>query len=292
MSKIWRPSCYVTRHLTSDIRHLKGFTLVEMAMVLVVIGLVILIVYPALNAVRVSTQRRLTDNNLQSLLRAVAVYAQTTGCLPCPSPASIAGPGFGRVRGDTNTSLCGSCAQPEGIAPFVSLGLPESTARDGWGRWITMRVDPALTVIFGVVPPSAPCTASDMSGGLCTQTGASQKGLCRTGLPTTHRITVQTPGGPTQQAAVLFASHGFNGHGALNAGALSGPLNGARLPFPPSAPGCAGGGHETCNADGDVTFVNAPPKLDNNNPFDDTLAFLDRNNLVSLFGNGSCQTVW
>lgn len=282
----------ILTHRCTDVR-LKGFTLVEMAMVLVIIGLVILIVYPALNAVRASTQSSLSDSNMLALVRATAVYVQTNGCVPCPAPATVSGAGFGRVRGDATGAACGGCAQPEGIPPFVSLGVSEATARDGWGRWITMRVDPALTVNFGVIPPTTPCTALDVTNGICTQAGTSQKGLCRSGLGAAGRITIQTPNGPAQQAAVVFVSHGANGYGAFNANAKSGALNGTRLKFPATAPACsATGGFEMCNADGNSAFVNAPQKVGTADAYDDTVVFLDRNNLVSLFANGSCQTVW
>jgi len=270
----------------------KGFTLAEMSMVLVVAGVVMMIVFPALSYVRVSAQRSLTESNLQSLLRAAAVYVQVNGCLPCPTPAGVSGAGFGRVRGDTGTAACGGCAQAEGIAPFVSLGVPQSTARDGWGRWITMRIDPALAVNFGVAPPTSPCTAADVTAGICAQEKMSQKGLCRQSLSAANRINVQTPGGPVQQAAVIFVSHGANGHGSFVAGAISNGLNGERLPFPGGSLGCASGVAEKCNADGDVNFVNAPHAVGGTNPFDDSLAFMDRNNLVSMLGNGSCHTVW
>ncbi|MDD5585942.1 MAG: type II secretion system protein [Alphaproteobacteria bacterium] len=274
-------------------RYQRGFTLVEMSMVILVIGMVLLIVYPALNMVRVSTQRSLTDSNLQTLLRATAVYVQANGCLPCPAPANVSGPGFGRIRGDTNTAACGACAQPEGIAPFVSLGLPQSMAHDGWGRWITMRVDPALTVNFAVVPPTAPCQPTDPSP--CngsTTAGQSIKGLCRSSLPAANRISIQT-GDTTQQAAVIFVSHGVNGYGAFIASAISGSHNGERLPFPSGQPNCTNG-HEQCNAvTTSLTFYNDPITTGNdNNSFDDVLLFVDRNNLVSWLGNGSCQTTW
>lgn len=276
----------------------KGFTLVEMAVVLVIIGLVMLIVYPALNAMRVSTQRHLTDSHLQDLLRSVAVYVQAAGCLPCPTPANATGANFGRVRGDTNAALCGGCAQPEGIPPFVSLGIPENSARDGWQRWITMRVDPALTVNFGIVPPTAVCTASDVAAGICTQTGVSQKGLCTkdlSKLPLARPITITMQDGSTAQPyAIVLVSHGPNGYGAYNAGVLSGSLTSDKHPSLPKniQPCLSNKGFESCNADGNAVFVNAPQKIDNNDPFDDSLVYLDRNNLVSLLGNGSCQTVW
>ncbi|HAX91679.1 MAG TPA: hypothetical protein DCY07_05670, partial [Rhodospirillaceae bacterium] len=139
----------------------KAFTLVEMSMVLVIIGLVIMIVYPALGAFRQSMQASATQSNLQALMRATAAFVQNNGCLPCPTPASTTGVGFGRVRGDTLTAMCSVCPIAEGIVPFVSLGIPMQTTKDGWGRWITLRVDPALTINFGVAPPTELCLASD-----------------------------------------------------------------------------------------------------------------------------------
>ncbi len=255
--------------------HGAGFTLVEMSIVLVVIGLIILIVFPALNAVRTNAQRSATDTNLQALLRATAAFAQANGCLPCPTPADIYGSGFGRVRGDTVTAACNVCNSPEGIPPFVSLGVPMSMAKDGWGRWITMRVDPALTVssMAGIIP-------------------SGQVGLCAANLNKANRIGIVVPGGATQAAAVIFVSHGPNGYGSYAANPLSGDSNGWRLSFPSGTTACASGGYERCNADGDLTFYNAPSVFGGNNPFDDILLFLDRNALVSLFGNGSCQTAW
>jgi type II secretory pathway pseudopilin PulG len=284
-----------------------GVTLVEMAMVLVVIGLIIMTVFPALNALRSSGQRTLTQSNLQSLMLATAAYAQANGCLPCPTPPATLGNGFGHVRGDTSASpaACGTCAAPEGIAPFMALGVTSATAHDGWGHWITMRVDPALTSNptntpnpAGVIPPTAPCTAADLAANpvtsSCTIQGASQKGLCRAGLATTNRIQVTTPGNTNpQQAAVIFVSHGANGFGSFIASAFVLPDNGAQIPFPSSVPACTGTtGYARCNASGTTQFVNASQVVGGNDPYDDMLAYADRNTLLSMFGNGSCQTVW
>lgn len=254
-----------------------GVTLVEMSVVLVVIGLIILIVFPALTALRSATQQNLTASNLQALLRATAAYVQANGCVPCPTPATTTGAGFGLVRGASGAA-CGACDTPEGIPPFVSLGLPASMARDGWSRWITMRVDPALTEDFKIVPPSA---------------GTGQTGLCKAGLSKTKTITVTAPSGPPQPVAVLFLSHGPNGYGAFVASAVAGPANGERLSFPASAPACtATGGPEHCNAAGTGQFRDAPQAKSGTKIFDDMMLYLDRNALVSLFGSGACATVW
>lgn len=201
----------------------RGFTLVEMAFVMVVIGLVMLTVLPALQVARVAAQAEATNANLHSLMTAVAAYVQANGCLPCPANPATTGSGFGRVGLSSSAAACGSCADPEGIAPFVSLGLPASIAHDGWGHWISMRVDPALTPLQSTsgtsvfVPPFAACTSTDVGNGVCTaaELGLSAKGFCRSGLATSNRITVTTPSGGSQQAAVILVSHGRDGYGSF-----------------------------------------------------------------------------
>lgn len=281
----------------------RGFTLVEMAVVLVIIGLLILTIFPALTALRSHSQRSLTQSNLQSLMLATAAYVQANGCLPCPSTTTLSG-GFGHVRGDSSASPlpCGACRVPEGVVPYISLGVPIATARDGWGHWISMRVDPVLTLNYGVIPPTAPCTETDLPPNIVTPTcqtlHASQKGLCSTGLNAANRIIVLTPNGsptpPSQQAAVIFISHGSSGYGSFFEQVFPpSSNNGQRLPFPSTAPGCsATGGFAQCNADGNTTYADTQIVQGGVDAYDDVLAYADRNTLVSMFGNGSCQTVW
>lgn len=267
----------------------KAFTLAEMSMVLVVVGLVIMIVFPALTVFRQSMQTSTTQSNLQALMRATTAFVQANGCLPCPTPAATTDASFGRVRGDTVTSSCGTCSVAEGIVPFISLGIPQQIAKDGWGRWITMRVDPALTINFGVVPPTALCLASDPAP--CV-TGESRKGLCRANLPSSNRIAVATVGGGTQQASILFLSHGANGFGAFKADpSVSAGLN-DHLFKGALTPCTATGGFERCNANGDLAFVDAPFSNDPTAPYDDVMVYAGRDALVTALGNPACQTTW
>lgn len=291
------------RHTTAS-----AFTLVEMSVVLVIIGLLIVTVFPALTIARTSGQRSLTQSNLQSLMTATAAYVQANGCVPCPTPATISGAAFGHVRGDTQSLACNGCAVVEGIPPFLSLGIPANVAHDGWGRWITMRVDPALTTaaLGTTVPPASPCTAADLAATPVTPTcallNASQKGLCQTKLSATKRVNVSMPGGAVQQAAVLFVSHGSAGYGAFLADGeplFLQQIRGCRLNFPNIATKCVqnlsctapnlGPDYAICNATGTNTFYNAQMQ----DGYDDMMLYADRNMLVSMLGNGSaCQTVW
>ncbi|MDE2030296.1 MAG: prepilin-type N-terminal cleavage/methylation domain-containing protein [Alphaproteobacteria bacterium] len=248
-----------------------GFTLVEMAVVMVVMGLIMLTVLPALSIMRGANERELTQSNLHSLIIATAAYVQANGCLPCPANPASGGTNFGVVG---TGSACGTCMAPEGIPPFVSLGVPASVAHDGWHHWITMRVDPALTANFGIKPP----------------TGSA--GLCASGLSTTNRIAVTTPGGATQQAAVIFISHGKDGYGSFFAQASPSMNNGARLPFYGSYAACSvSSGYARCNADGNTQFYDATD-TEGSDTYDDMLAYASRNALVATFGNASCQTTW
>ncbi len=289
----------------------RGFTLVEMAVVIVIISILILTIFPAMTALRSSSQRPLTQSNLQALMRATAAYVQANGCLPCPMPANATGTGFGRVRGDVNSATipCSEktspCSVAEGLPPYASLGLPASTAHDGWGHWISMRVDPVLTADFGVAPPTLPCTDDDLQTGKVTPTcetkGMSQKGLCQKGLNkglnNANSIIVQSPSGditpPSQQAAVIFISYGTTGFGSFFNTVQPNSNNGFRLPIPSTVPDCTNKtGFSRCNADGNATYIDAPAAMDGPDPYDDMLAYADRNTLVSMFGNGSCQTGW
>lgn len=274
--------------LQSNRRDRNGFTLVEMSLVLIVIGLVILIVFPAMKALRDGTQRQLTNSNLSALSRSIAAFVQANGCLPCPTPASAVGAGFGSVRGEIGAA-CGTCSTPEGIPPFASLGLPAATAKDGWGRWITMRIDPALAINFGVVPPTAPCTASDTAP--CAL-GASQKGLCRANIPNAKRISVRTSADMTQPAAFVLVSHGPNGYGAFTTSLIAGGSDDAHHYNGPAGTCTASTGYELCNADGDLSFADTMATNNPTDPFDDVLVYMDRNALVASLGQGACQTAW
>lgn len=261
-----------------------GFTLVEMSFVLIIIGLVIMIVFPALKTITQSTQNSTTQTNLKALMHASAAFTQANGCVPCPTPASATKEAIGYVRGDTSGIACAACANPEGIVPFASLGVPEHMAKDGWGNWITMGVDPALAINFGSAPPASVCLSSDPAP--CVR-GESRKGLCQEALTSTNRLSIRSQNGSLTEAAILFASHGLNGTGAYRKHKTGFTRHGS-FAFTCSA----NRGFENCNADGNQSFSVAPYTTGEYVTFDDQLLYLGRNALVSYLGNAACQTEW
>lgn len=269
----------------------KGFTLIEMSLVLVIIGMIIVIVFPALQAIRSNTQYTLTRNNLDYLMRTSAAFTHAHGCVPCPTPAGTTGHGFGHVRGNNSGDMCGDCTIAEGIPPFASLGIPQRMAKDGWGRWFTMRIDPALATNFGPQPPTAACTASDNQA--TCPLDHSAKGLCAMNISKANTLQIRTPGGTTQEAAILFLSHGANGFSSYRAGPLNiGQANNHPSYDGPSTNCSLFGGFERCNTDGNNVFTDADRNNNTGAPFDDFLYHLKRNALISLLGNHICETVW
>ncbi len=128
--------------------HLRGFTLVEMAIVLVVIGMVlaggIRVIGPIRDAQRVSE----TKLKLDLVEQALQVYVIQNGCLPCPADGTLptsngdAGLSSDDSGGPYEPALCtaDACIATNAVVPWKSLGLSEFDASDAWGNQFRYRV--------------------------------------------------------------------------------------------------------------------------------------------------------
>lgn len=277
-------------HRSKSLGRSGGFTLPEMAIVVVIAGLLLVTLLPALRASQSAAALSATQSNLQTLLRATAAYVAANGCLPCPTPGNkIFGVEQGKV-GTSGNAPCGTCASSDGIAPFASLGVDATTAKDGWGRWITLHVDPALA------NPAA-CTASEIAANIpgCSKNDRLQSGFCRadarSGAALQQRIRIRYQNAGNGAASVLLLSHGANGYGAYikQPQNVANPCDNSRITFPAGArcPGSA----EVCN-DKCLAADNQFYEIQRGENFDDILAYADRNALVSMLGSGSCTTPW
>ena len=132
----------------------RGFTLIEIAIVLVVIGLItsggLLAVSPVIQSAKISE----TKQKMATIDSAILGYVITNGCMPCPAVRGAAATGLSQNTGGTytggcNTSTCAVTATStpgEGLVPWVTLGLSANDATDGWNRRFTFGVDPTRTV--------------------------------------------------------------------------------------------------------------------------------------------------
>lgn len=231
----------------------KGFTLVEMAIALFVIGLLMSGLLSGLSLLQETRRLVETRNALEQAREALLGYALTHNRLPCPANGILAETHPAAGREQTVRNAQGRCVNLQGVLPWADLGLKQT---DGWGRRYTYRVSAAFTECQGPAvaapgnPPAIP------TGCLSTTTvcGISGTRPCFT-LTTTPDLRVYTkapascpasPGNPptgnvANNVPAVIVSHGRQFHGSF------GPEGGA------VAPGASG--DEAANSDNNRCFV-------------------------------------
>lgn len=131
-----------------------GFTMVEMAIVLVIAGLLIVgalaLIKPLVERARLLE----TAEKLAKISDALNVYALNNFRLPCPAEplrTPAGGEPFGFEQGSTASGAgipracpVGAGGGIEGIVPFQTIGLNEDLIRDAWGNYITYAVSDAF----------------------------------------------------------------------------------------------------------------------------------------------------
>jgi prepilin-type N-terminal cleavage/methylation domain-containing protein len=204
------------------VRKQRGFTLVELAVALAIVGLLLGMLIVPLNA-QVDQQRISdTQKQLNLITEAILGFAVANGRLPCPATPgtanTVAGAGSENKPGAT-------CALSDGVLPWAALGLPET---DAWGRRFTYRVTTAM--------------ADDPAGGLQASFTLTDNG----------GITIKSSAAGVTIAsnvAAVVVSHGKNGLGAYQ-------TSGAQIA------GAAGDELENANADATFVSKIPDPAFD------------------------------
>ena len=227
----------------------RGFSLLEIAIVLAILGFVLTIGLKSTGAYLSAERRQTTVARLAGIDAALVNYVALQKRLPCPADgASTQGAALlGVERRDNATGLCSIDPGPpvtpfmnRGVVPWVTLGISEAEALDGWNNRITYRtISVALTGLtltdglkmsdcdpagsFVVAPPAAVCNAACVAGSmaLCTKpidflNGRGlvvRDGFVAPAVPSGAQI--MSPGGGTGAAYVLI-SHGENRGGAYS----------------------------------------------------------------------------
>lgn len=241
----------------------RGFTLIEVAIVLTVVGILIYGGMLAVNPSVIAERERATRSTMTGVEKALEVYVIQHGCLPCPAdgrvPATIADAGRAVAAGggfyDSGCAPAG-CAAISGAVPYRSLGLDENRASDGFGNRLTYAASGELAM-----------------PGAVERVGAAYP---TPGLDFTP-IAVTTSFGTEAGFAYILVSHGEDGAGAR--AATTGQLQADRH----GSPG------QTENADGDADFSDQVrvyrPGLQR---FDDLLLYRTPAVLIQACGAGSC----
>ena len=213
-----------------------GFSLVEMALVLGIIGLLLFFMLPTNTTMMVSQRRSTTIQKLANIESALLNYVILNKRLPCPADGTLltGAEGTRDGNGDCTTAPVN---QGNGVVPWVTLGMALNDVLDSWDNQITYRVgygltrnaaldmsscDPAGTALE-TVQTVAPAVNLGLCRATCTGTFAAanctspQNFLQRKGLDvrsnaatTVMNYTLYTG------AAYVLVSHGENGYGAIN----------------------------------------------------------------------------
>lgn len=118
--------------LTMKRTNSRGFTLIEMAMVLLIMGLLLGGGLAVLSSQIESQKTKETQKILEEVKEALIGFAVSNGRLPRPSTVAL--------NGIENPVICASEALCTGLIPWATLGI---TKLDGWAKVVRYSVTPA-----------------------------------------------------------------------------------------------------------------------------------------------------
>ena len=216
---------------------LRGFTLVEVVVVLIIVSVLISMAAMMTRGVAAAQKRSLTSTRMAAVDQALAQFVSQQKRLPCPADGTL-GPGNANL-GTENGRTSAGCTnnQQNGIVPFRTLGITETDATDGWGRRFTYRVGPLLAADSGMdlsfcdpAGTGAASGAANVCSTLCTAGAAMSSCTSPTNFLANKGLKVKDASGnalmdvgpPSTAAAYVVISPGESGGGGyLSSGTLA-----------------------------------------------------------------------
>lgn len=122
----------------------KGFTLLEMAIVLAIIGFILAGLLVSLTAQRDIRDYAQTQNIMEDYKEALIGYSLANRHLPCPDKTAGANNGINDNPNDgrEDFDVFGNCIVPQGNLPWATLSLAD---RDAWEQRFIYRVSAAFS---------------------------------------------------------------------------------------------------------------------------------------------------
>ncbi len=219
----------------------RGFTLVEILVVLIILAVVITMAAAVTRGIAASQQQTLTVTRLATVDAAIIQFVAAQRRMPCPADGTLDSTANNAGLEIAPDPALGCNSQTNGVVPWRTLGLTEQDATDGWYRRFTFRTDPKL----GIAPLGGVPGYMDMS--LCDPVGSegiNPKTTCNTACTSSalgsctppvnflngKGLSVQNLAGavlmdpnaatPTGAAYVTISAGSTGGGGYLNSGTL------------------------------------------------------------------------
>ena len=195
----------------------QGFSLVEMAIVLVILGFVLSALLLPLRAQREQAAQLQTLNTLDSAKQALLGFAQANGRLPCPA---IAGSGIAAPNAG------GACTQQVGFLPAITLGLQPVNAQgfaiDAWNnpiRYAVTQSDVNITTGVATLNPVFTTSSGISNAGIANLSQSASLRVCASSsiFPTTCSappISSETNYLINNAVAVIFSTGATASQGA------------------------------------------------------------------------------
>lgn len=231
----------------SRMRRQAGFTLIEMAVVVVIIGILMAAGLKVAGVQRDAASYSATRTKQEAIKQALINYLRNNRRLPCPdSRVGWGNDGAAFAVGsepdgiENRAVVTGATTQPDttqncearfGVLPWATLGLPRDAALDGFGNFYTYHVKAA-----GAATPDNWNITANFTSGLLGNIIRLER---ITGVLQPVDFSVNPLPAAYIFSVVAIVSHGKNGLGART---VKGTLN--------AAP--AGGTDEAENADGEA----------------------------------------
>jgi prepilin-type N-terminal cleavage/methylation domain-containing protein len=212
-----------------------GFTLAEIAIAMVIVGLLLASAFLPLSAQMELRNISDTQRTMDAIREAIIGFAQANGRLPCPANGSTATGAATAGVEQTTGNFCTAAADglgAHGVVPWATLGVPES---DAWGRRFSYRVSPAYADLnaassWETLTTNTPASAGNQNPGgpslPCAPSPApvtpTSFALCTVGdiavfSPTAATRTASPTAAIAKGVPAIIVSHGKNGYGAFQA---------------------------------------------------------------------------
>ncbi len=229
----------------------RGFSLVEMAVVLAIVGLLLGTAMYMLSAQSEQRAREETQATLERARDALLGYAIANGRLPCPASGATTG-----IESDSPVGS-GACTNPyNGFLPAITLAFQpvdsQGFAVDAWNNRIRYAVAQTVNGCVGTsTTPHFTNKTNLKQNGMSCQPGSSDLLICKSSVsspapspgscgPATNVVTNSSPSGTV--VAVIFST-------------------GKNYAFAPTAATAtaAGNADEAANLDNDSVFISHTP---------------------------------